>query len=625
MGVANSQKEILTANPDQIAVFNRTLFENLLHRAKTYGEDKNYEEMLRWSSTAAWFASRKGWFGDLSSQSMEWEMIRAAQSLPIPIRGRHRHSRPRWLHVFTEAYGTLGHTNLCRRWIQFDSQTIHDVALLDQNSRTPGNLVDAVRRAGGTCLILDPLAPFLERAEKLRDYAWQNADVVVLHVHPDDVIATAAFGVPGGPPVLFVNHADHSFWVGCSVADLVLDIRTSGHKWTKESRGVGRAVVLPLPLVQSLGEPDDNLSDPYQKRKIRRELGIPEEGIMFLTVGSAAKYDPVLGHDFVQTAVEILRECPDAQLIAVGPGDEGRWREARFATGGRLRAMGRQPDSTLFCKAADVYLEGFPAGSLTALLEAGESGLPFVRGLASFAPPYSSDGFGIDEVMQPIDSTDYVRTAVNLARDSKARIELGRKLQQIIRSKYCGTGWLTQLEAVKKLIPENHDVYLDFNPTPVDRQRRDWQTKYLHAKGYSFTKSGLVTEAFVEAWRRTNESPQVDGVLWEKLMRIELNDNLRNNSWVGFRDSNALSRLNARIRDQGFRRRSIDRASLAISCGKRDLARKLTYRLLLAQSSCVWDFGWLKLFAKINGGYQIRDLFRKIVKLGRFSAQPVKP
>ena len=608
------------ATYDEIAGWNRALFDACICNARTCGDAGQFEESLRWSSVGGWFASRKGWFGELCSQRLELNLLQAARTLTTPMRGQRRQSRPRWLHVFTEAYGTLGHTNLCRRWIQYDEQAIHDVALVDQRGIAPANLVEAVGKAGGTCLILDPLSPYLERAQKLRNYAWENADVVVLHIHPEDVIATTAFGVAGGPAVLFVNHADHAFWVGCAVADLVLDIRTSGHVWTKEARGVVRATILPLPLIQGQDEPDGKAIDPQQKRQIRRDLGISEDGIMFLTVGSAAKYDPIGGHDFIQTAVKILQECKDAHLIAVGPSDQGRWKEARLATGGRLRAIGRQPDSTLFCKVADVYLEGFPAGSLTALLEAGESGLPFVRGLRSCAPPYSSDGIGIDEVLQPIDPADYVRMAVNLAQDSKTRVELGRKLQRVIRSNYCGTGWLAQLQKVKRLMPESHAVYPDFKPTPVDHQRRDWHIEYLHAKDRSFTKTTLTTDVFVEAWRRTNEMPQVDTILWEKLNGDKTSDNSNRMPNTKTSEPAALKRLNLQIRNQGFRRRYIDRGSLAVAGGNIGSARKLTYRLLVTQFSCAWDLAWLKLLAKVNGGYQIRACLRKIARLCRFQS-----
>ena len=607
-----------SVTPEEIANWNQVLFRDFVCTARNCGDAGRFEEGLQWASVAARFASRKGWFGELCSPELEAELLHAARSLPTPERGSRQTSRPRWLHVFTEAYATLGHTNLCRRWIQYDKQTIHDVALVDQMGAAPGNLVEAVKKAGGICLILDPMTPLLERAKELRNYAWQNVDVVVLHIHPEDVIATTAFGVAGGPPVLLVNHADHAFWVGCAVADLVLDIRTSGHLWTKKARGVGRATILPLPLLTSQEETDGKEFDPQRKRKIRRELGLPEDGIILLTVGSAAKYEPIPGHDFLLTAVEILRQCRDAHLIAVGPADEGLWKAARKAAGYRLHPVGRQPDSTLFCKAADLYMEGFPAGSLTALLEAGESGLACVRGPQSCIPPYSSDGFGIDELPQPDSTEAYVRTAVQLAQDAVARAELGRKLQSAIRSHYCGVGWLAHLQEMKNQIPGQHAVYPEFSPTAVEIHRRDWFIEYLHRNDHALNMKTVAGEAFVEAWRRTSGRPQIDAGLLEKLKAIERHKIHSNGRWTKLMDQVALRQLNARIRHQGTRLRLIDCANLAISTGRHSLARKLAYRLLFSQLTCLWSRDWLKLLAKVHGGYQLRAWLRRIVPIRKF-------
>ena len=270
------------ASPAQIAAWNRTLFDALIQKAKTCGDFARFEEVLQWSSVASWFASRSGWFGELSSPRLEAELLRAARSLPTPMRTRSPGARSRWLHVLTEAYGTLGHTNLCRRWIQYDEEAGHDVILLDQKESAPPNLVEVTKKTGGECVVLDAMTPLMERAKALRAHAWQNADVVVLYTHPEDVIATTAFGVAGGPPVLLVNHADHNFWVGCSAADLVLDIRTSGHKWTRDSRGVDRAAILPLPLLKKPDQADEIQGDPHRKRMLRRELGDSGRGIRAL-------------------------------------------------------------------------------------------------------------------------------------------------------------------------------------------------------------------------------------------------------------------------------------------------------------------------------------------------------
>jgi len=592
---SDEQTGFKAAKPDQIAVWNRLLFEAFVQKTKVCGDAGRFEEVLQWASVASWFASRKGWFGELSSWELEAELLRAAQSLSTPLRSRSASSRPRWLHVFTEAYGTLGHTNLCRRWIQYDEKIIHDVILIDQRGGSAENIAAAASKTGGECIVLDVMKPLLERSMELRAYAWKSSDVVILHIHPEDVIATTAFGIAGGPPVLFVNHADHAFWLGCSVADLVLDIRTSGQLWTKQARGVNRTAILPLPLVKRHDEIPTEL---HRKRAFRKELGIPEDATLLLTVGSGHKYKPMRGLDFVETALAILRDAPNTFLIAVGPRDEGVWRAARQKTEGRFLALGPQPDSTVFCNVADLYLEGFPAGSLTALLEAGEAGLACVRAPRACIPPVSSDSFGIDGLDQPEDINAYVRIVVGLAQDEKARTELGRKLQQAIHSQHSGPGWLSHLDAIKKLIPESHSVYKDFKPAPVEQHRRDWLIESTHAIGSAPTRSTVAAEVFIESWRRTVGKPQIERELWDQLKTCQAPQGVGSGYMTGCLERILLWRLNRKIRRLGTRTRLIANAKLALASGKKNLARKLVYSCLLQYWSSALDIAWIKMFIK---------------------------
>ena len=58
------------------------------------------------------------------------------------------------------------------------------------------------------------------------------SDLVVLHVHNNDVVPFLALAGMGRrrPPVVFVDHADHLFWLGARFADLIVNTRLSGHR-----------------------------------------------------------------------------------------------------------------------------------------------------------------------------------------------------------------------------------------------------------------------------------------------------------------------------------------------------------------------------------------------------------
>ena len=65
--------------------------------------------------------------------------------------------------------------------------------------------------------------------------------------------------------------------------------------------------------------------------------------------------------------------------------------------------------------AATVYLEGFPFGSLTAMLEAALAAVPPVMAPALCPLPYRSDDFALHDEPVPEDVDAYVARALALA------------------------------------------------------------------------------------------------------------------------------------------------------------------------------------------------------------------
>ncbi len=597
---------------DDVADWHELLFDFALNKAKSFGDAGRFDDVLQWCSLAAWFASRQGYSGRLSSRELELELLRAAKSLAIPQVQRKPSTRRRWLHVINEAYGTLGHTNLCRRWIEYSADDIHDLVLLEQEDKVPENLLAAAKSTEGLCLRLDITSSPLERAAALRARAWEYADVVVLHTHPEDVIATAAFGVAGGPPVLLVNHADHSFWVGCSVAELVLDIRDSGHFLTRQARGVERAALLPLPL-EEIGV---GANSGPQKQQARKKLGIPEGATLLLTVGSAVKFRPVPGLNFVQTAQEIVAECEGTYLIAVGPKDEGDWKAARKATDGRIRAVGPQPATIDYCRAADIYLEGFPTGSLTALLEACLAGLPCVRSPRECVPPFCSDDLALCQLPQPTDLRDYVAQVKALIGDRNARIEQGRELQRLTKRHHCQQGWLEHLRDVQTMVPSTHTIYPDFSSAAISHRVRNWFLRYLYFGAVPSDWTDIAVPFFLQSWKRANTPPVLNGSSSDLSM---LRNGLAGSSLQDATaiDGHLLHRLNRKVSREGKFDRLLADANRQFKLGDLGNARKLTYRCLSARFSAIIDMKWWKLFSKTHGGYELRAGLRKVRGLSR--------
>jgi len=504
----------------EVLHFADELITALLARMQSAREQGDHERALQWAHTATGLIVFGGTFGRLASLELEQATVAMAQTLPgSPIR-RNQSGPKRFLHVLTEAYELFGHTKLCRRWIEIDPTSArHDVVLLAQRDQAPTNLRHSVEARGGKLTRLDRTQPLLKRAQQLRELAYAEADVVVLHVHPFDLLPNVAFGISGGPPVVYVNHADHEFWVGGAVADLVLDIRESGQEWTRALRAIPRTQILPIPLEEDpilLGGPE---SVAALRREVRQSLGVNDDEMLLLTIGSARKYLPMQGLSFLEAAEHILQRCPKAKIVAVGPKPVAEWQAVSQRTGGRLLAVGNQSDLGRFHAAADLYLEGMPAGSLTALLEVCLAGVPCVRAPAQVRPPHSSDGSAFASVEQPESVAAYVDEVVALVNQPATRRTRGERLQRQVRDTHCEGGWSKLLAEIVSALPQVHSTYPDQSPQPISLGESEFKLEYAYQR-VPQALQGLVATFVQQAVRNCTEARRVvEKILADSLVK----------------------------------------------------------------------------------------------------------
>lgn len=443
---------------------NRAVSDFCLRNASRCLELQSIEDALQWNLLAARILAFECTV--LTSPELENQLLTIARQIPVPTANhpKREKNKKKWLHVLTEVCKDGGHGNTVRRWIEKDSEeNRHCIVLLGQKSRpVPESLIDVVQRKGGAVIRMDdPQETLISRATRLRELVWSRYDVVVLHVHPWDITATVALGVPGGPPVLLLNHGAHTFWVGCSIADVIIDIRNSAEEdeWTVKYRGVDRIMHLPIPLPEPEEVIDASGTACNARIQARKSLGVPENALVLLTVGNDYKYKPVAEIDFLKAVEPVLARNPHVYLLAAGPMESENWRKLSEATGGRVLAFGVQADLSAFHAAADVYLEGFPFGSTTSLLEAGLKGIPVVLPPKICPPPFVTDGASVEILEQASDMEDYVEKILELLTDKQERQRQGEMIRHSIRNHHCGKGWLSYLEELKKSLPSAHRIY----------------------------------------------------------------------------------------------------------------------------------------------------------------------
>ncbi|WP_425060460.1 hypothetical protein SCACP_11740 [Sporomusa carbonis] len=387
------------------------------------------------------------------------------------------------LHVLSQGYSSGGHTRLLERWIAMDSTAIHSVIVTLNSTTNPQWLIDAAIHSGGWYSTLDATQLGLcQRAKVLRDIAAAWADLVVFHIHPHDPIPPIAFGIDGGPPVIFVNHADHAFSIGMNAADLVAEHRAIGQLITLTRRNTTKSYILPI----SLKRPQQ-LQD---KQKSKKVLGISEERIVLLTIATPYKVVPCGNYNFLNLLREIIKRHENIEILVVGPSDAGEWAQLKSESNGRIRVFGIQNDLNQFHSAADVYLDSIPLGSYTAALEAGALGIPVI-GLAVDVAPHLSMDIVPGVIKTHFGSIEELCAALDrLISNELYRISQGDCLKATILQNHC-LGWEEHLNTLYSLLPINHSPskILDSKEQTTDNMDVVW-AYFQHKCGFSRSSFG---------------------------------------------------------------------------------------------------------------------------------------
>lgn len=464
---------------------NRQCFDWAYARARCAAEKFQDPLAMAWASIAGrlTYEFHPGFFAHPGIEKLLMDIgIRHTGGETVPgLPGRISGQR-HWVHVLTTALPVGGHTRLVEKWIQNAreiSSDRHSVVLLDQGDNLcPDWLVDVADSTGGRCLALpDHLDP-LDRALALRNLARSCADVVVLHIHPYDPIATVAFSESEGPPVVLLNHADHVFWIGASVSDLVTEFRPVGQEISMKRRGARQPALLPIPLLAPESLPD--------RCACREHLGIPEDKVVLLSIGSSYKYKAYGDLDFPAAMLETARRNPNVLVLVVGPSaDEPEWKKVIEQSRGSIRVLGVIQGLRDYYRAADIYLEGFPIGSVTASLDAALVGTPVVR-----APMLISGLLGIDHYTgmngTARSMADYYSDLDRFIQDTHFRAVAAAEQKAAVEKIHVGQAWNAYLAQLAHCIPTVHNPSVfDGKPDlwPEDEAWANLQAAQAHPAG----------------------------------------------------------------------------------------------------------------------------------------------
>jgi hypothetical protein len=349
----------------------------------------------------------------------------------------------RFLHVMSAAHEKGGHTRVVSRWIDICAQTApsehHSILIsMQKDHPLPAWLGQSAKKTGGELIIFPPGMTWLQVAAEVRSRSLEF-DVVVLHIHPNDPSPNIAF-YDQPRPVLYYRHADHLFNLGLDVAWVVADFRPVGHEMSVHfCAKAPRKIMLPIPLF------DEELAH-CSKIEARKKLGLPVDSPIALTIGGAIRFTPMREYSFPAVVQSLCEGNNRVLIVAVGISDSEPFPGLRESVGGRFLPVGSIEDREileLYYRAADVYMDTYPNGSLTAVLDAARHSLPVQRLRNPYRCLMWSDDPALDSVMHGASTQEeYAGGVVDwLAWPEQKRSELGGRFRDAVLLDHCGNSW----------------------------------------------------------------------------------------------------------------------------------------------------------------------------------------
>ena len=358
------------------------------------------------------------------------------------------------LHVSTRAVGMGGHTQWVRRIIEGDTTRCHSVVLTGpEREPFPSDLAQAIERSGGKIhrLVATGAKPGgakpggrIERARALRDLALQF-DLVMLSSDPADAVPSVAFAPPRhGLPVARLNHADHIFWLGAAVSDVLIEFRPVGARFSVARRGY------PAERIETLRLPVD-VPATVPRAQARQQLKLSEDAFVVISIGAPYKFEGFQGPGYIDIVTPVLEAIPGLTIVTVGPPQAGAWAEAVETFAPRLRLHPPARDLSPFFAASDAFLNPTPIGSDTVLWEAAASGLPIITmrperpGLELLrGDPAAAEGVAL----VPEGSLGLAEAISSLLVSPGLASELGARARDLVTRERVGAAWRAHLAEV---------------------------------------------------------------------------------------------------------------------------------------------------------------------------------
>lgn len=431
---------------------NKAYLETRIQTAKSLYEQGLYEDCINYIEITATFA----WLnfsGFYKLQVLEKILVDIGKTIPSfrkkNVFSPGIKSRKNVLHICSNLKTVGGHSKLLFNWIQIDKENDHTILCTRLDLENLRKVASAYSANEPLMLISLEEKSKLKKAEELKKHLSEyHYDYIALHTDPDEVISTLALSDENmETPVLLLNHADHTFWLGSTITDILLQIRESNMDPDIERRNIPDHSLLPIPVKPSVFT---KINDPKEQETSK---------VKILSTGSVYKYTPTDDYNFYEEILLLAKKYPDILIQVVGIKQDSD--EASKYRHESIQYLGIQTPEELnkLENEADLFLEGFPLPSFTALLQVSLKKIPFAlhyNPLDSMKLFNDNEGQGIH---YPKNKEKWREKVSLLIEDPNYRKEIAEQQYNYINTFYSENAWLDLLkQAYKKADSKKHKL-----------------------------------------------------------------------------------------------------------------------------------------------------------------------
>lgn len=411
----------------------------LLFTEKKYNDCLMYIEKVSYS---AWY-NFPGYYTSNCFESMIRKI--ALKNIDFDKSPNQEPTEDRTLHLFSEISSIGGHSKLIFSWIENDKNSKHYLMSTWQNFQEVSEIAKSYQyNIDQNLFVYDQKLSIIEKAQKIVDTLKENDfSRIVLHIHPHDVIPSLVFSSQQlKSPVFFLNHAEHTYWLGAPVTDFLLQIRESNILKDSENRNipVKDQFFLPIPVDQS-----------YSLKKTKKST------FSIISIGRESKYEPNEEYNFYEEALKIVKKFEHVVFTIIGIDSNSPKR--KIYQHERLVFVHPTRDINQYIENADLYLEGFPIPSFTSLLEPAMAGVPFVLHYHPASVYKIFDGNKEKGIFYPEDLKSWELEVEKMITDENYRNSTNTLQIKYLQENYSSQGWNIKLQNVKRFSQnKNHNI-----------------------------------------------------------------------------------------------------------------------------------------------------------------------